>query len=287
MDKPGTITVTASSLANLDAFRSLPESSREKIASLCRGRRLPAKHPVIEKNEEARSVFFVLSGRVKITFFSGAGEEVNFRELGAGQMFGELAVLDGEGRSAEVIASESSAIISLSAVNFLAVLGQYPEVSSYVLRRLAKLVRLLSERVVEMSTLGVNNRIHAELLRLARAVDPQSNCVTIQRMPTRKEFAARISCNEEAVSREYTELARLGILEKITARTRRVLDVRLLEEMVAQVATDRTGPDSAETSPQAAQPLGQPLGSERSRATMRVVPVQAPPAVTRRAANSG
>lgn len=203
MDKPGTITVTASSLANLDAFRSLPESSREKIASLCRGRRLPAKHPVIEKHEEARSVFFVLSGRVKITFFSAAGEEVNFRELGAGQMFGELAVLDGEGRSAEVIASESSAIISLSAVNFLAVLGQYPEVSSYVLRRLAKLVRLLSERVVEMSTLGVNNRIHAELLRLARAVDPESNCVTIQRMPTRKEFAARISCNEEAVSREW------------------------------------------------------------------------------------
>lgn len=75
--------------------------------------------------------------------------------------------------------------------------------ASYVLRRLAKLVRLLSERVVEMSTLGVNNRIHAELLRLARAVDPESNCVTIQRMPTRKEFAARISCNEEAVSREW------------------------------------------------------------------------------------
>lgn len=276
MLKPGTMTVTAASLANLDAFRSLPETSRVKIAALCRGRCLPPKRSIIEKNEEARSVYFVLSGKVTITLSPDAGGEVNFRELCAGQMFGELAAIDGEGRSANVITSEASAIISLSPTHFLAVLDQYPEVSSYVMCRLAKLVRLLSERVVEMSTLGVNNRIHAELLRLARALDPHSNCVTIQHMPTRKEFAARISCNEEAVSREYSALARLGILDKeMQGRSRRVLDVGRLEEMVKRVAMERANAIGTTSPRQATQPHVERLESSRSSATARIVRVSA------------
>jgi CRP/FNR family transcriptional regulator, cyclic AMP receptor protein len=289
MVKPGNITVTAASLANIDAFRALPESSREKIAALCRGRSIQAKRLIIEKNEQANSVYFVLSGKVTITLFPDAGGEVNFRELGPGQMFGELGVLDGEGRSAEAISSETCAIISLSAANFFAVLAQYPEFSSYVTRRLAKLVRLLSERVVEMSTLGVNNRIHAELLRLARAVDPVSNAVTIERMPTRKDFAARISCNPEAVSREYTVLVRTGILDdKMKGRARRVLDVGRLEEMVKRVTTDPVEFNTEENLRHTTQPLVKHLHRETAPSKIRVVTDDdASRPMARRAANSG
>ena len=287
MVKLGNITVTAASLANIDAFRALPESSREKIAALCRGRNIEANHGIIKKSGEASNVYFVLSGKVTITLFPDAGGEVNFRELCPGQMFGELGVLDGEGRSAEAITSEACAIISLSAANFFAVLAQYPEVSSYVTRRLAKLVRLLSERVVEMSTLGVNNRIHAELLRLARSVDPKSNCVTIQCMPTRKDFAARISCNPEAVSREYTVLTEMGILEKIGSKTRRVLDVRRLEQMVERVTTDLGDSDNLANSRQPAQPFVHHLDSRRPRTHTRIVTTQESRTVAKRFASDG
>lgn len=288
MVKLGNITVTAASLANIDAFRALPESSREKIATLCRGRSIQAKRPIIEKNEEASSVYFVLSGKVTITLFPDAGGEVNFRELCPGQMFGELGVLDGEGRSAEAITSEACAIISLSAANFFAVLAQYPEVSAYVTRRLAKLVRLLSERVVEMSTLGVNNRIHAELLRLARAVEPKSNCVTIQCMPTRKDFAARISCNPEAVSREYSVLVRLGILDKkMTGRSRRVLDVGRLEEMVKRVATDPVELDTEDHLQRPLRPLVKHLVRDTFSTTMPVATTDEFRTILRRSASRG
>ena len=150
-------------------------------------------------------------------------------------MFGELSALDGNRRSAEVIARSPTLLVSLSASSFLSVLQQYPSVSNYVLNRLAKLIRLLSDRVVEMSTLGVNNRIHAELLRLARTVDPGGASVVIEKMPTRDEFAARISTHREAVSREIGALVKPGLVKKIQKRGLHILDVPRLERMVSDV----------------------------------------------------
>lgn len=117
-------------------------------------------------------------------------------------------------------------------------LSEHPSISNYVLRRLAKLVRLLSDRVIELSTLGVNNRIHAELLRLARANDPTANCVTIERMPTHIDFAARVSTHREAVSKEFSVLAKSSVIRKEKGRRLTVLDMRRLEKMVQDVTGD-------------------------------------------------
>ncbi len=235
MVKAGNITVTAQSLAALDAFASLPEAARDKIARLCHGRRYAANTHIIPQRDDGHGVYFVMSGVVKITYFAARGRQVSFRDMGPGEMFGELSALDGDRRSAEVIARSPTYLVSLSAGSFLSVLQEFPSVSNYVLRRLAKLVRLLSDRVVEMSTLGVNNRIHAELLRLARGVDPKAAVVTIERMPTHSEFSSRISCNPEAVCNEINRLAKIGLLEKINRRSLQILDVPRLEQMVAEV----------------------------------------------------
>lgn len=235
MVKTRNIAVTAQSLAALDAFASLPEAAREKIAQLCHGRRYASNEHIIPQRDDGHGVYFVISGMVKITYFAARGRQVSFRDTGAGEMFGELSALDGDRRSAEVIARSPTFLVSLTASNFLAVLNEYPSVSNYVLRRLAKLVRLLSDRVVEMSTFGVNNRIHAELLRLARNVDPKGGTVTIERMPTRDEFAARISTHREAVSREICALVKVGLVKKVQKRGLQVLDVPRLERMVQEV----------------------------------------------------
>lgn len=235
MGKTQNIVVTAQSLAALDAFASLPEAAREKIARLCHGRRYVTNTPIIPQRDNGHAVYFIISGMVKITYYAARGRQVSFRDTGPGEMFGELSALDGDQRSAEVIARGPTFIVALSASNFLAVLHEFPSVSNYVLRRLAKLVRLLSDRVVEMSTLGVNNRIHAELLRLARTVDAYSSCVIIERMPTRDEFAARISTHREAVSREIGVLVKAGLVKKIAKRGLEILDVPRLERMVREV----------------------------------------------------
>lgn len=238
MVKTRNISISSLSLSAVEAFAALPVAAREQIAKLCHGRQYGRDEYIIRQRDNGHGVYFVLCGRVKVTFFGAQGRQVSFRDMGPGEMLGELSVLDGERRSAEVIALEPTVVASLSDACFISILDEYPSVSNYVLRRLAKLVRLLTDRVVELSTLGVINRIHAELLRLARATDAGANCVTIERMPTHVEFAARVSTHREAVSYEFSALQKSGVIKKEKGRRLTILDVQRLQKMVTDVYGD-------------------------------------------------
>jgi CRP/FNR family transcriptional regulator, cyclic AMP receptor protein len=180
-------------------------------------------------------VFFILSGTVRATFHGVAGKDVQFRDQHAGEMFGELAAIDGQPRSAEVIAVTETFLAVVSAADFLAIAAEHPAIARRVLNRLASLVRALSDRVVEFSTLGVNNRIHGELLRLAREFGVQDNQALIKPAPTHADIASRVSTHREAVTREIAALARAGILQRGRGCLR-VCDVARLETLVRAVA---------------------------------------------------
>ena len=81
------------------------------------------------------------------------------------------------------------------------------------MQHLANLVRLLSERVVEFSPLGVNNRIHAELLRLAKKVSITGGSAGIAPVPTHGDIANRVSTHHEAMIRELNELKHKGLID--------------------------------------------------------------------------
>ena len=184
------------------------------IAQKCAWRSFHAEQQIVGQQDETREVHFILSGRVRVNLYSPDGRDVSFRELGAGEMFGELAALDPAPRSANVIALGPTTTASLKAAEFSQLLRDHPAVSAATLRRLVRLVRSLSERVFEFSTLAVRNRIHAELLRLCREGMTSDNAARIDPAPTHAEIASRISTHREAVSRELGELARARLVER-------------------------------------------------------------------------
>lgn len=234
MTKAKLISITAQTLAAVDAFASEPTSIRTEIAAMLQGRRYDRGECIIKQNDPDRSVLFVISGIVRVTFYSSNGREVAFRDLTAGEMFGELAALDDGPRSAQVMAQGSAFIAWLPQGHFSQLLQHYPQFSDYVMRRLTGLVRLLSDRVVEMSTLGVTNRIHAELLRLARAAGPEGNRAIIAPSPTHADIANRISTHREAVAREIGVMTKKGLIQKVRGAMV-IPDVRRLEEIVREV----------------------------------------------------
>ena len=239
------VAVSAQTLAALEAFAPLTIAEREQIASRFHGRRYTPGEFIIRQTDLDHGVFFVVSGIVRVTFFSQRGREVSFRDLHPRSMFGELAALDGDPRSAQVNALDAAFVVSLPGEAFLQLMTEYPRLSKYVLRRLARLVRLLSDRIVEMSTLGVINRIHAELLRLAHAAGVDGNRAVIEHMPTREEFASRISTHREAVSREMKLLESSGLIQKLKDHTIIVTDIDLLQQKVDEgsgVATRKAAP---------------------------------------------
>jgi len=100
-----------------------------------------------------------------------------------------------------------------------------------IMQRLAGQVRRLTERVFDFSTLAVRNRIHAELLRLARQHMDSPNTAIIKPAPTHAELACFVSTHREAVTRELSELARNRLIQR-TGHELRVLDVERLRKMV-------------------------------------------------------
>lgn len=225
------------SLRDTDLFKNLPAGDLEALAKLCEWRRFAANQQIIGYMDESTDVFFIIRGKVRAVIYSLAGKEVTFRDIGAGQIFGEFSAIDGQPRSAIVVALADSLIASMPANVFWQVLTDYPQVAAAILKLLTRQLRALSERIFEFSALAVKNRIHAELLRLARDQMRDNDTAVISPPPTHTEIASRISTHREAVTRELNDLARAGLIK----RRRGALEIcdvtrltRLVEEVLGQ-----------------------------------------------------
>jgi CRP/FNR family cyclic AMP-dependent transcriptional regulator len=221
-------------LATVEIFRDLDRAGLSAIAHQCAWRTYAAEQQIVGQLDESREVYFVLSGRARVNLYSPDGRDVTFRDIGPGEIFGELAAIDGEPRSANVVALVDTTIASLHANQFWQVLRDHPAVAAATLRRLVRLVRSLSERVYEFSTLAVRNRIHAELLRLCRDHMIAANHATIDPAPTHAEIASRISTHREAVSRELSDLVRAGVIVR-QGQALLIKDVARLAHLVETV----------------------------------------------------
>ncbi len=203
-------------LSGIDLFEDLAAGDRETLGRACRWHRYAAEQQIIGHEDPTTDVYFVVAGRVRVSVYSPAGKEVAFRDLGVGTSFGELSAFDHEPRSANVIALTDTVLAAMSAYAFRAVVREYPDVADRIMKQLAGLVRKLSDRVVEFSVLAVKNRIHAELLRLAREHGDDGNQATISPAPTHADIASRVATHREAVTRELNALDRDGVIARRT-----------------------------------------------------------------------
>ncbi len=221
-------------LRRIALLQGLSTQSLDALARECAWRNFTAGQHIITRDANDRNVYFVVSGRVRVTSYSKAGRQVTFHDLEQGDFLGEMAAIDGMPRSADVIALESSLVASMTPTVFTGLLRGEPAVAARVLERLAGLVRGLTERVIDLSTLGVQNRIHGELLRLARQAGVSGNQAILDPAPRHADIASQVSTYREQVTRELSALAKAGLLEKDQRRLV-VRDVRALEALVYQV----------------------------------------------------
>lgn len=235
MESFKTANVTAETLLAVDLFRDLSADVRAAIAASCTGELFEAGERIVLQRDDRTDVFFIVSGTVRVSFHSKPGKDVQFRDQHAGECFGELAAIDGHPRSADVIALDDVFVGTIKARDFLAIATRYPEVSTKLFVQLTSLIRSLRNRVIELSTLGVNNRIHGELLRLAREHGIQDNQAEIRPAPTHADMASRVSTHREAVTKEIGALVKSGVIERGRG-VLRVIDVRRLEVIVENVS---------------------------------------------------
>ncbi len=225
---------TSLGLRSVALLAGLSAERLEALARECAWRNFDAEQSIISRAAPDRDLYFIVSGRVRVTTYSAAGRQVTFRDFGAGEHFGEVAAIDGMARSADVVGLESGLLASLPPAALARLLREEPALAERLLRDFAKLVRRLSSRVVDLSTLGVHQRLHAELLRLAQEAGVKDNRARIDPAPKHADLASQVSTYREQVTRELSTLTKAGVLGK-EGRALLVLDVSRLQRMVEEV----------------------------------------------------
>ena len=109
-------------LRRIALFEGLGEACLERIAAECDWRTVEARTPLFTRASPGGEVYFLCAGRARITTYAASGREVTFRDCEAGEHFGDLSAIDGQPRSADVVALDACVLASLSAPAFIAML---------------------------------------------------------------------------------------------------------------------------------------------------------------------
>jgi len=214
MARSKTVEPSALGLKSVRLLEGIPLPALEALARQCAWRRVTAGQRVISRDAADNDVYMVVSGHVRATAYSVGGRQVTYREMLAGDWFGELAAIDGLSRSADIVAVDDSLVAAMSPAVFRNLLREHAVVCDRVLLRLTSSVRELTDRIFEFSTLGVQNRVHAELLRLARQAGVEDNAARLDPAPRHAEIASNISTYREQVTRELSAMAKQGLVKR-------------------------------------------------------------------------
>lgn len=240
------------SLKTIAALQSLPEATLKAIEAGCEWLNMPADRRIIDFRQADRHVYFLVEGTAEVARKAHGGRIMDFGELYAGEMFGLIAAVDGKGRSAAVVAQTPCYLARMDGDAFIALLQREPTVMLAVLRHLSGLVRTLTARCFELSTVAVQGRLLAELLRLALDGEISGDTAFVRRLPNRKELAGRIATAREVVSRNMQRLHQLGVIQLVGTSSIRVPSIARLDAMVREALGDIEEP--APVSPPALRP---------------------------------
>jgi CRP/FNR family cyclic AMP-dependent transcriptional regulator len=222
-------------LARIPLFRSLAAEAIRRLNTQCIWRRARGKESILGYKDGGAELYFVVQGHVRVLIRAISGKESILRDIRDGEFFGELAAIDGQARSAAIVAVTDSIIAKMPPAVFREVVHAHPDVCDQLLALLASQVRMLANRVNEFGTLDVRKRIYAELLRLSRSPRGDGEQAIISPPPTHAELAARVSSHREAVTRELNSMERAGLLERRRGSLV-LLDPAHLAKLVEQAA---------------------------------------------------
>ena len=214
--KLDTVKDIAECLDEIHVFSDLSKEELEKVANLCTPRTYPKNSMIILEEEFGDTVFGIIIGTVKITRVNDEGKEVILALLGQGELFGELAVLDGEARSANALAQEQCTLLAFPKGEFLNLLKNNFKISFALMGELAKRLRKSDQQIEALSLSDAEHRIGVSILNLAEDMGIiKKGQVTIEKLPFQQDSANMAGTSRETVSRVLTLFEEKNMITKV------------------------------------------------------------------------
>ena len=194
-------------------FRHLPPKHAEVILRDFAIRRVKKDEIIVFQDEPGTELYIVLQGRVRVALVSSEGEEFILNELGAGDFFGEVSLIDAEPRSASVIAEESTTLAVLRRERLLEAIRDEPQIALDLLTALARIVRGATEREQQFAFSDVRQRLCRYFAR-KKTEEGASDATGYIRIAkrTHKHLATRVGASRESVTKALKGLTRDGLL---------------------------------------------------------------------------
>jgi CRP-like cAMP-binding protein len=202
------------SLAMVPLLGGLDRASVAKIEAACVWKTAKEGEQLLNRDSESRDMFFVLRGRVRIVNYSNTGREIAFAVAGPGDYFGELAAIDGQPRSATVVALEECRLAALPPAAFRETLERHPQMAMQVMEKLARIIRTCDDRIMDLATLSAYQRVYAEILKACRPDPVRAGSWIVYPLPTQAQIAAQASTTRETVARVLSQLALDGVADR-------------------------------------------------------------------------
>lgn len=211
-------------LRNVPIFNDVGDETIEKISRLGKHRTYKKDELIIVESESGSAFFVIISGSVKVSRVSEDGKEVILSMLNKSDFFGEMALLDGLNRSANVTALEESILFIIQRKDFLDLLTQFPEVSILLLQELTKRLRNADQKIKSLSLKDAEGKVATVLLQLADDVGKiKKGIVEIEKLPFQHDLAKMAGTSRETISRTLHSFAKKGLIE-IDGNKVRILD---------------------------------------------------------------
>ena len=201
-------------LRRIPLFENLTDADLNSLAEVTQVRTFPKDSMIIWARDEGDSLFVTGSGRVKVSVVGKDGREMILSELGPGEFFGDMSLLDGQPRSANVTTLEETEALVIRRPDFLRALQTYPSIAVQLMVTLASRLRKADHQIASLALLGIADRICSVLLGLAEegGVETEEGYV-IRRRPTHQTLANMTGTVRETVTRVLRRLEENGYIQ--------------------------------------------------------------------------
>jgi CRP/FNR family cyclic AMP-dependent transcriptional regulator len=204
---------TRNLLADIELFKGLTATQLEWVAQRAHRRVFEAGRNVLTIEQPGEAVYIILHGTVKIHIEQGE-RDVIISILGAGDLLGEMSLIDSVGRSASAVTLEDSLMLWMDKVTFSHLLDNFTPVARNLVRILSSRVRLSDQLIQALATLDVNGRVARQLLAFAEKYGGEKDGATqIRIVLTQSDIADLVGASRKRVNQAMVLFKEQGLID--------------------------------------------------------------------------
>ena len=204
---------TRNLLADIELFKGLTAAQLEWVAQRAHRRVFEAGRNVLTIEQPGEAVYIILHGTVKIHIEQGE-RDVILSILGAGDLLGEMSLIDSVGRSASAVTLEDSLMLWMDKVTFSYILDNFTPVARNLVRILSSRVRLSDQLIQALATLDVNGRVARQLLAFAEKYGREKDGATrIRIVLTQSDIADLVGASRKRVNQAIVLFKEQGLID--------------------------------------------------------------------------